>query len=64
MYKKPPIEYQFKKGQSGNPQGRPNVSDTALLEILKDFWDILIKAKQKDKSARKKLSAIRKILKN
>ena len=38
-YKKPPKKTQWKKGQSGNPKGRPKKSDKNLDEEM-GFWKI------------------------
>lgn len=62
MYRKPPISSQFKKGVSGNPNGRPKISDSALFELTYMFLQALLSARNKNKIARKKLSQIRDIL--
>lgn len=40
-YKNPPKHTQWKKGQSGNPNGRPKKSDNAA--TLDDFYDDFLK---------------------
>jgi len=44
-YKKPPKASQFKKGQSGNPRGRPKISvmkeDTGVTQMRNSIIDIL-----------------------
>lgn len=41
-YKKPPVHTQFKKGQSGNPKGRPKSKQSMLTKIKNDIC-LLIK---------------------
>lgn len=46
-YKKPPKHTQFKKGQSGNPRGRPKRSDDKhFLELFEDVLTQAISVKQ------------------
>lgn len=40
-YKHPPREYQFKPGQSGNPQGRPKKNKTFKEEISNELDELI-----------------------
>ena len=44
-YKRPPREYQFKPGQSGNPKGRPKKSKS-FVEDIKDEMNELIQIQE------------------
>lgn len=39
-YKKPPVNSQFKKGQSGNPKGRPKKNKSFEIELKETFGKI------------------------
>lgn len=55
-YRRPPIHAQFKKGQSGNPKGRPKASKnfkTDLLETLKTPIRVTQNGQQKTLSTQK-----------
>jgi len=36
-YRKPPTQYRFKKGQSGNPKGRPKGTKNLLTDVLEEL---------------------------
>ena len=38
-YKSPPPEYRFRKGQSGNPQGRPKQVVTTDIQLILEVLD-------------------------
>lgn len=58
----PPQENRFKKGQSGNPQGRPIMPEKAIFGLTMALLIILLKAYRKDKQAQKTLLEIKKLL--
>ena len=58
----PPEAGRFKKGQSGNPQGRPRISQRDILEIMSMLLDLLVKSKNKDRAAQGKLLEIKRFL--
>lgn len=58
----PPEEGRFRKGHSGNPAGRPRVSERDILEIMSVLLDLLVKAKSKDRAAQGKLLKIKRVL--
>ena len=58
----PPEAGRFKKGKSGNPAGRPRVSEKEILEIMSLLLDLLIKAKDKDRAAQGRLLKIKRFL--
>lgn len=47
-YKRPPREYQFKPGQSGNPKGRPK-KNKSFVEDIKDEMNELIQIQEQGK---------------
>jgi hypothetical protein len=55
-------KYRFKKGQSGNPSGRPRKIQSKLPEIIIAFIQLISKVEQKDSSALDMLEKIKNIL--
>lgn len=58
----PPETGRFRKGQSGNPAGRPRASEKDILEIMSVLLDLVVKAKNKDRAARGQLLEIKRLL--
>lgn len=62
-YKRPPREYQFKPGQSGNPKGRPK-KNKSFVEDIKDEMNELIQIQEqgKIKKITKQLALVKRLI--
>ncbi len=58
-YKKPPKDTQFKKGQSGNPKGRPKKKKVTLAEdIYKELQELMVIKEHGETKTVSKLEAL------
>lgn len=62
MVRIPPIEKRFKKGVSGNPNGRPIMPEKMLFKITMAFLILVLNTYKKDKNAQRTLLSIKKFL--
>ncbi len=62
-YKKPPKSTQFKKGQSGNPKGRPKLYKSFKEDLLEELQETIItKENGKEKIITKQKGVIKRIM--
>ncbi|WP_424244248.1 hypothetical protein Dip510_001449 [Elusimicrobium posterum] len=62
MTRVPPIEQRFKKGTSGNPYGRPRITERDVFILTTALFELLIKYKNKDRTVQDRLKRIKEIL--
>lgn len=62
-YKKPPVKTQFKKGQSGNPKGRPKLIKDFKTDLREELESIIsVQIDGKTKPITKQQALIKKLL--
>jgi len=62
MYKQPPLSSRFKKGQSGNPSGRPKRIDREIAILSSDILKLVSLSKSKNIKAKNQLKRIKEII--
>lgn len=61
-YKKPPENYRFIKGKTGNPYGRPKRIDKEFSDICIEIFDLIVSARDGCTPSKMKLKHIKNIL--